>query len=498
MSHETTTLTIPKPQIFTQPLKLLIDGDWVDGSGDALDIHDPSTGQVISTFTGASADDVDRAVRAASRALEGEWSTMPPSVRGRLLWRLADALEEHLEEFAQLESLNTGKPLRVTRSFEIPQAIDILRYNAGWATKLNGETRDVSLPGEWHTYTMRRPLGVAGLIVPWNNPLVMAVAKLAPALAAGCTVVLKPAELTPVTAARLGELVCDLGFPAGVINIVPGLGTVAGEAIATHPLVDKVSFTGSTAVGQHLQRTTAASLKRLSLELGGKSPVLIFADADLDRAIDSAALSIFSNSGQICAAGSRLYVQSSVADRVIDGISERAKALSLGGGLEEGTTMGPLISARQRERVLRYIGEGLEQGAELAAGGFAPDRPGFFVQPTVLTNAAPGMSVVAEEIFGPVLVTQTFDDPEELDAIVGRANNSVYGLSAYVWTRDLARAHRIARRLAAGNVRVNTHSGMDPNMPFGGVKASGYGKENGREGVEAYTELTSVAMNIGA
>lgn len=497
MSQETGTLMIPKPEILSRPIRLLIDGVWVEGSDEAIDVHDPSTGEAIGAFHGASASDVDRAVRAASRALGGKWASMTPSVRARMLWRLADALEQHLDEFALLETLNTGKPLRLTRDFEIPQAIEILRYNAGWVTKLNGETRDVSLPGEWHTYTMRRPLGVAGLIVPWNNPLVMAVAKIAPALAAGCTVVLKPAELTPVTAARLGELVCEVGFPPGVVNVVPGLGAVTGEAIATHPLVDKISFTGSTAVGQHLQRTTAASLKRLSLELGGKSPVLIFADADLDRAIEGAARSIFNNSGQVCAAGSRLYVERSVADRVIEGIAERAKALPLGGGLEEGSMMGPLISARQRERVLGYIEQGREQGVEVAAGGYAPDRPGFFVQPTVLTGATPEMSVVTEEIFGPVLVTQTFEASDGLDAIVGRANESVYGLSSYVWTSNLARAHRIARRLAAGNVRVNTYSGMDPNMPFGGFKASGYGKENGREGVEAYTDLTSVAMYIG-
>lgn len=354
----------------------------------------------------------------------------------------------------------------------------------------------MSLPGEWHSYTDRRPIGVVGLIVPWNNPLIMAAAKLGPALAAGCTVVLKPSEITPITALKLGDLVAAVGFPAGVVNIVPGLGSVAGESIATNPTVAKVSFTGSTKIGKHLQRTTADSLKRLSLELGGKSPVIIFADADLEKAVSSAAKSIFNNTGQVCAAGSRLYVEESVAREVIDAIVAKAKAIQVGGAFDSGVTMGPLISATQQERVLNYINAGVAAGAEVAAGGSAPDRPGYFVDPTVLTHTDASMSVVTEEIFGPVLVTQTFKEPTDLDSIAERANDSEYGLSAYIWTRDISKALGLAKRLKAGNIRVNTVTGMDPNMPFGGLGASGYGKENGREGVESYTELTSVAINL--
>lgn len=479
-------------------VSLLIGGQRVEGSGDSIAIHDPSTGEVIGEYRGASQTDVNHAVEAAHKALRGSWSQFTPAKRAKLIWDLADALEAQGEEFSLLESQNTGKPIELMRRFELPQAVEILRYNAGWATKLNGETREVSLPGEWHTYTERRPIGVAGLIVPWNNPLVMAAAKLGPALAAGCTVVLKPAEITPLTAVKLGELVAQVGIPAGVVNVLPGLGTVAGEAIATHSLVGKVSFTGSTKVGKHLQRTTADSLKRLSLELGGKSPVIIFADADLDKAIESAAKSIFNNTGQVCAAGSRLYVEASVADRVIHGIAARAKAIQVGGAMEPGVVMGPLISATQRDRVLSYIDAGIAAGAKVATGGSAPDRPGFFVEPTVLTDTDASMSVVAEEIFGPVLVTQTFDNPTDLDGIAERANDSEYGLSGYIWTRDINKAHGLAKRLKAGNIRINSATGMDANMPFGGVGASGYGKENGREGVEAYTELTSVAINLNS
>lgn len=482
-------------RLSSRPVKLLVDGQWVEGSGEPFALVDPSTEKTFTEYHTASAEDVDAAVRAARSAFAGPWGQVSPAQRQRLLLRLATLVEERAEEFAEAEAVNTGKPLQATLRFEIPQAVEILRYNAGWATKLNGETRDVSLPGQWHAFTQRRPIGVAGLIVPWNGPFVMTCAKLGAALAAGCTAVVKPSELTPLTALMLGDLAAQAGAPDGTVNVVPGFGGIAGEALATHPMVGKVSFTGSTAVGQHLQRVTADHMPRLSLELGGKSPVVIYEDADLDRAAHSAALSIFSNAGQVCAAGSRLFVQASVADRVVDRIVEHAQGIRLGGSLEEGSMMGPVVSQIQQERVLGYIEEGRRAGASVATGGAPLERLGYFVQPTVLTDVTPRMSVVREEIFGPVLTVQTFEDE---DQVIQQANDSPFGLSSYVWTQDISRALGTAQRLEAGNVRVNSHVGMDPTMPFGGFRSSGYGKENGREGVEAFTELTSVAIHLGS
>jgi phenylacetaldehyde dehydrogenase len=412
-----------------------------------------------------------------------------------MLLKLADELEQNGDELALLETLNTGKPLKLARAFDIGMAAECLRYNAGWATKLNGETRNVSLPGDWHAYTLREPVGVVGLIVPWNAPLAMAVSKIAPALAAGCTVVLKPAELTPLTALRLGELIQACGLPPGVVNIVTGLGHEAGQAIVDHPGVDKISFTGSTLVGKSILGSAAGNLKRVALELGGKSPVFIFADADLDRAIDAAARGIFGNTGQVCAAGSRLFVHRTVADRVIDGIVQRARQLRVAPGLSPDSEIGPVISARQRERVMGYINSGRAEGAEVAAGGQVVEGEGFFVQPTVLVNTHPRMKVVREEIFGPVLSTQLFDG-DSLEELATRGNATDYGLSASIWTRDLRLAHQLVRRLRAGNVRVNAAMALDFAMPFGGYKQSGWGRENGREGVEAYTELKSVAIDL--
>lgn len=491
------TLAARLPALATQPLRLLIDGEWTEAA-EQLSVTDPSTGEELTTTAAAGAGDVDSAVRAARRAFDdGPWPAMSPAQRGKLLWRLADLMEEHADELATLESLNCGKPLGMTRAFEIAAAIESFRYNAGWATKLNGETRDVSLPGDWHAFTLRQPVGVAGLIVPWNVPLAITASKLAPALAAGCTVVLKPSELTPLTAVRLGELALEAGIPAGVLNIVQGLGQVAGQALADHPLVDKISFTGSTAVGKHLLASCAGNLKRVSLELGGKSPVVIYPDADLAKAIPGAAMSIFANTGQVCAAGSRLYVHDAVADEVVAGIAAIAESLKVGRGLDPQTQLGPVISQLQRERVLGYVASGIEDGAEVVTGGAALEGPGFFLQPTVLRNTTANMRVVREEIFGPVLSVATFGDADTIADVVACANDTTYGLSSAIWTRDISRAHQFARRIKAGNVRVNASGGMDANMPFGGFKQSGWGKESGREGVEAYTELKSVAINIG-
>jgi phenylacetaldehyde dehydrogenase len=485
------------PTLLSQPLKMLIDGKWLASqTGACMDVINPSNGQVLVQESLGGAYEVDLAVQAARRAFEfGPWSRMRPSERSRMLLKLADELEQNGDELALLETLNTGKPLKLARAFDIGMAAECLRYNAGWATKLNGETRNVSLPGDWHAYTLREPVGVVGLIVPWNVPLAMAVSKIAPALAAGCTVVLKPAELTPLTALRLGELIQACGLPPGVVNIVTGLGHEAGQAIVDHPGVDKISFTGSTLVGKSILGSAAGNLKRVALELGGKSPVFIFADADLDRAIDAAARGIFGNTGQVCAAGSRLFVHRTVADRVIDGIVQRARQLRVAPGLSPDSEIGPVISARQRERVMGYINSGRAEGAEVAAGGQVVEGEGFFVQPTVLVNTHPRMKVVREEIFGPVLSTQLFDG-DSLEELATRGNATDYGLSASIWTRDLRLAHQLVRRLRAGNVRVNAAMALDFAMPFGGYKQSGWGRENGREGVEAYTELKSVAIDL--
>ena len=480
-----------------KPPGLLIGGEWVMAQGaDAVDVLNPATGRIISRVSLGGVAEIDRAVRAARAAFDdGPWSKMAPSARAKLLHRLADLIEKAADELALIETLDNGMPFGFARNFNVQGAVEGLRYQAGWVTKLNGETRDVSLPGEWHTYTLREPLGVAGLIVPWNVPLAITLGKIGPALAAGCTIVLKPAEQTPLSALRLGQFVQEAGFPPGVINIVNGLGAAAGAALVAHPGVDKISFTGSTGVGKKILASAAETMKRVSLELGGKSPVIIFPDADLEAAAEAAAWGIFGNTGQVCAAGSRLFVHRTVFDKVIAGVEARAKALRVGPGSEPETQIGPVVSEVQQKRVLGYVQKGVEQGAEIVTGGRKIDREGYFVEPTVFVRTKPEMDIVRDEIFGPVLCAMPFDD-ENLDALALKANDTVYGLSASVWTRDVRTAHKMVRRIKSGSVRVNAFVSMDPAMPFGGYKQSGIGREQGREGVEAYTEIKSVAVNL--
>jgi len=478
------------------PRRLFIDGAFRPAvSGETFEVIDPATGRVFASAASGGAADIDLAVQAARRVFEGSWARTTPATRARLLIRLAELIEADGEAIALTETLDNGMPFMMAKFAAVMGAAEQLRYNAGWATKITGETMDVSWPGEWQAFSLREPVGVVGAIVPWNFPFVMAVAKIAPALAAGCTVVLKPAEQTPLSAARLGALIAEAGFPEGAVNIVTGFGETAGAALVDHPGVDKVSFTGSTAVGKAIVRASTGNLKRVTLELGGKSPVVIFPDADLDKAIPAAAMGIFGNSGQVCAAGSRLFVHEKVYDRVVEGIAARAAALKVGAGIAPGTEMGPLVSQEQLDRVLGYIGSGAGEGAAIGVGGARIAGEGYFVQPTVLTGTASGMKVVEEEIFGPVLCAMRFGD-DDVDAIARSANATEYGLSSAIWTRDISSALKLARRLRAGTVRINGGGGVDPAMPLGGYKQSGWGRENGRAGVEAYTELKAVTIGL--
>lgn len=473
---------------------LLIGGAHVAAqSGQRFDSEDPSTGEVIASLAAADAADADMAVAAARQALEsGPWARMTPAERSRLLWRLAGLLSDNADLISVIETLDIGKPTAQVRGLDVAFAIELLEYNAGWPTRLAGETVPLSNPGEWHAYTRREPVGVVGLIVPWNAPLMMAVAKLAPALAAGCTVILKPAEQSPLSALFLGRLVQEAGFPAGVVNILTGFGNTVGAALADHPGIDKISFTGSAETGRRIVHAALGNFKRVTLELGGKTPVIVFPDADPELAAAAAARSIFSNTGQVCNAGSRLYVHRQSFDRVLADIAARAEAIRVGPGLDPATEMGPVISAAQLDRVAGYVDAGRAEGAGVLAGGTRLDRPGHFIRPTVLTGTDLSMRVAREEIFGPVLCAMPFDDTD-LQRIAAEANGTGYGLGAQIWTRDLGIAHRLAARIKAGTVRING-SGLDPALPFGGFKASGWGREYGREGVEAYTELKSVAV----
>ncbi|HET6802475.1 MAG TPA: aldehyde dehydrogenase family protein [Casimicrobiaceae bacterium] len=477
--------------------RMLIGGEWLDAAdGSLLDVHDPATGEVFDHVPAGKAADIDRAVRAARTAFEGsEWPALRPAQRERLLLKLADLVEREARSLAEIESLDNGKSVVLAQHVDMAMAADFLRYMAGWATKIEGTTHDVSIPflptAKFFAFTRKEPVGVVGAIIPWNFPLLMAAWKIGPALAAGCTVVLKPAEETPLTALRLGELTIEAGIPPGVVNIVTGLGPTAGAALAAHAGIDKIAFTGSTEVGKHVQRAAVDNMTRVSLELGGKSPVIVLEDADPAQAAAGAANAIFFNQGQVCTAGSRLYVQRSAFDRVVGELSAIAGKLKLGPGLDPSSELGPLVSTTQRDRVCGYIAHGVEQGARIAAGGGRSGERGYFVQPTVLVDARQDMRVVQEEIFGPVVVAMPFDD---VDEAVRLANDTMYGLGASIWSNDLGRVHRLIPRIKAGTVWVNCHSMLDSSLPFGGFKQSGIGREMGRAALDLFTETKSVLM----
>jgi phenylacetaldehyde dehydrogenase len=442
-----------------------------------------------------NAADIGQAVAAARRAFDdGRWSGLKANERSKILWRVAELIDQNAVELAELEVLDEGSPYSVVKNFYVSLAADHFRYFAGWANKIGGDTLSVNMDGEWHAYTIREPVGVVGQILPWNVPLLMAAWKMAPALAAGCTVVVKPAEDTPLTALRLAELCREAGLPDGVVNIVTGDGR-AGAALVDHPDVDKIGFTGSTPTGKLIVRAAASNLKRVSLELGGKSPVFVFPDADLERAIPGVAEAVFLNSGQACTAGSRLYIHQDIFDEVIEGVSAYATSLKLGHGLHEATNLGPLISARQHARVAGLLQGGLDEGANLVTGGLV-EGAGFFVRPTVLTGVSSNMSVYREEIFGPVISAMKITS-DNIEDLAREANNSTYGLAASVWTNDLRRAHKLAHRIRAGIVWINNHNQSDANMPWGGFKESGWGREMGRPAIDMYTEVKSVAAYLG-
>lgn len=477
---------------------LFINNEWVASSHDkVIEVEDPSSGKIVGAVVDASDRDVDRAVAAARAAFDdGRWSGLPPMQRERIMHRLADLLEAHADEFAELEAIDNGKPKGMAGAVDIPGAISQIRFMAGWASKVNGEViQPYTIPaGAFFGYTLKEPVGVCAQIVPWNFPLLMACLKIAPALAAGCTTVLKPAEQTSLTALRLADLIAEAGFPAGVVNVITGNGHTAGDRMVKHPDVDKVAFTGSTEIGKLINKNATDSLKRVTLELGGKSPVVVMPDVDVATAAPGAAGAIFFNSGQVCIAGSRLFAHRSIFDQVVEGVAEASAFWAPRASLDPEAHAGPLVSKEQFDRVMGYIEAGKRDGASVAVGGTAAEAPGgYYVNPTVLVDVNPQMSVVREEIFGPVVVAQRFDD---LDEVAREANNTCFGLGAGVWTKDVATMHKLASKIKAGTVWGNCHAVIDTALPFGGYKESGLGREQGRAGIEAYLETKTVIMQL--
>lgn len=472
--------------------KLFIDGEFVESvSGKVFETYNPADGEVLAYVSEAQAEDVDRAVMAAKRAFEeGPWSKMSAAERGRLMFRLGELIEENKQELAEIDSLDNGKPINEVLGNDIPNAVGQFQYYAGWTTKIVGQTIPVS--GPYFNYTRHEPVGVVGQIIPWNFPLMMAAWKIAPALATGCTVVLKPAEQTPLSALYLAELIAEAGFPDGVVNIVPGFGPIAGDALVKHPHVNKIAFTGSTKVGKSIMKEAANTLKRVTLELGGKSPNIILPDADLTKAAPGVFSGIMANQGEVCSAGSRVFIQKKSYDNVVSELVSYAKNVKQGFGLDPETEMGPLVSKKQQDRVIDYIEQGIDAGATILTGGGHSEK-GYFVEPTIFAEVDDHMTIAREEIFGPVVVAMPYDD---LDEIIERANHSPFGLAAGLWTENLRNAHYVANRLKAGSVWVNCYNVTDPASPFGGYKESGFGREMGSYALDNYTEVKSVWIDM--
>ncbi len=481
----------------TRPKKLLIDGKWVEAeSGKTFETRNPATDEVIAKIQEGGKADVDKAVKAARKAYEeGPWRKMSASERGRCLYKLADLIEQRADEFAQLETLDNGKPIKESRNIDVPAAVDVFRYYAGWATKIEGET--INANSNFFTYTLREPVGVVGQIIPWNFPMLMAAWKLGPALACGNTLVLKPAEQTPLSALYIGELSLEAGFPPGVINIVTGLGpNSAGEFLAHHMDVDKIAFTGEDKTGREIIKASLGNLKRLSLELGGKAPNIVFRDANIDAAVKGAITGIFFNQGQVCCAGSRLFLEKSIHDEFMTKLTERVGKMQQGPGLDDKTQIGPQVSREQQERILNYIGIAQKEGAKLACGGDAPQgdlAKGYYVKPTIFTGVNNDMRIAQEEVFGPVLAVIPFGSVEE---VAEQANKTTFGLSGAVWTSDVKKAHKLAAQIKAGTIWINCFNAFDAAIPFGGYKMSGYGRELGKHSLDLYTNIKSVWVNL--